>query len=173
MNESLNRITASGFVGVSHSGGTAVDGTWHYIIHDPTWKGHVAQGNYEDGYVDLVGSNMPRGFVTVDDHKGLNWDDDKQAYTYKGKPVDYSNVYVIDGKIGVFTNKDGTDFYEGTVFGKNNEILMTTKDEDGHFYSYWASEVTDPSATMSTYRLAEYKKDLSVLDKSFLYSAKR
>lgn len=163
MGESLNKITASGFVGVSHSGGTAVDGTWHYIIHDPTWEGAVAQGNYEDGYVDLVGKNMPKGFVTADDNKGLIWDDDKQAYNYKGKPVDYSNVYVIDGKIGVFTNKDGSDFYEGTVFGKNNEILMTVKDDNGHFYSYWASAVTDPSATMSTYRLAEYKKDLSVL----------
>ena len=163
MGESLNKITASGFVGVSHSGGTAVDGTWHYIIHDPTWEGAVAQGNYKDGYVDLVGKNMPKGFVTADDNKGLIWDDDKQAYNYKGKPVDYSNVYVIDGKIGVFTNKDGSDFYEGTVFGKNNEILMTVKDDSGHFYSYWASAVTDPSATMSTYRLAEYKKDLSVL----------
>lgn len=163
MGESLNKITASGFVGVSHSGGTAVDGTWHYIIHDPTWEGAVAQGNYEDGYVDLVGKNMPKGFVTADDNKGLIWDDDKQAYNYKGKPVDYSNVYVIDGKIGVFTNKDGSDFYEGTVFGKNNEILMTVKDDNGHFYSYWASAVTDPSATMSTYRLVEYKKDLSVL----------
>lgn len=163
MGESLNKITASGFVGVSHSGGTAVDGTWHYIIHDPTWEGAVAQGNYEDGYVDLVGKNMPKGFVTADDNKGLIWDDDKQAYNYKGKPVDYSNVYVIDGKIGVFTNKDGSDFYEGTVFGKNNEIFMTVKDDNGHFYSYWASAVTDPSATMSTYRLAEYKKDLSVL----------
>ena len=106
---------------------------------------------------------MPKGFVTADDNKGLIWDDDKQAYNYKGKPVDYSNVYVIDGKIGVFTNKDGSDFYEGTVFGKNNEILMTVKDDNDHFYSYWASAVTDPSATMSTYRLAEYKKDLSVL----------
>ena len=91
MGESLNKITASGFVGVSHSGGTAVDGTWHYIIHDPTWEGAVAQGNYEDGYVDLVGKNMPKGFVTADDNKGLIWDDDKQAYNYKGKPVDYSN----------------------------------------------------------------------------------
>lgn len=163
MGESLNKITASGFVGVSYSGGTAVDGTWHYIIHDPTWEGAVAQGNYEDGYVDLVGKNMPKGFVTADDNKGLIWDDDKQAYNYKGKPVDYSNVYVIDGKIGVFTNKDGSDFYEGTVFGKNNEILMTVKDDNGHFYSYWASEVTDPSATMQSYRLAEYKKDLAVL----------
>lgn len=107
---------------------------------------------------------MPKGFVTADDpNTELNWDDTKQSYTYKGKPVDYSNVYVIDGKIGVFTNKDGSDFYKGTVFGKNNEILMTVKDADNHFYSYWASEVTDPSATMQSYRLVEYKKDLAAL----------
>lgn len=140
MGESLNRITASAFAGVSHSGGTAVDGTWNYIIHDPSWKGHVEEGRYEDGYVDLVGSTMPKGFVTVDDHKGLEWDDTKQGYTYKGEQVDYSNVYVINGKIGVFTNQKGTDFYKGTVFGSNNEILMTVKDDNGHFYSYWASE---------------------------------
>lgn len=40
---------------------------------------------------------------------------------------------------------------------------MTVKDADNNFYSYWASEVTDPSATMQSYRLAEYKKDLAVL----------
>lgn len=163
MGESLNRITASAFAGVSHSGGTKVLGNWDYIIHDPSWKGHVNEGRYEDGYVDLIGSTMPQGFVTADDHKGLEWDDTKQAYTYKGEQVDYSNVYVINGKIGVFTNQKGTDFYKGTVFGKNNEILMTVKDDNGHFYSYWASKVTDPSATMQSYRLAEYKKDLSVL----------
>lgn len=163
MGESLNRITASAFAGVSHSGGTEVAGHYDYIIHDSSWKGHVNERHYKDGYVDLIGSTMPKGFVTVDAHKGLKWDDTKQSYTYKGKPVDYSNVYVINGKIGVFTNQDGSDFYKGTVFGKNNEILMTVKDDNGHFYSYWASEVTDPSATMSTYRLAEYKKDLAVL----------
>lgn len=166
MGESLNRITASAFAGVSHGGGTAVDGTWDYIIQDSSWKGYVANGNFKDGYVDLIDKDngMPKGFVTADDpNTELNWDDTKQSYTYKGKPVDYSNVYVIDGKIGVFTNKDGSDFYKGTVFGKNNEILMTVKDADNHFYSYWASEVTDPSATMQSYRLVEYKKDLAAL----------
>ena len=166
MGESLNRITASAFAGVSHGGGTAVDGTWDYIIQDSSWKGYVANGNFKDGYVDLIDKDngMPKGFVTADDpNTELNWDDTKQSYTYKGKPVDYSNVYVIDGKIGVFTNKDGSDFYKGTVFGKNNEILMTVKDADNNFYSYWASEVTDPSATMQSYRLVEYKKDLAVL----------
>ena len=165
MGESLSRITASAFTGVSHSGGTAVVGDWNYIIQDSSWKDSdsVASGNYKDGYVDLIGpeGGMPKGFVTVGDK--LKWDDTKQAYTYNGKPVDYSNVYVIDGKIGVFTNQSGSDFYKGTVFGKNNEILMTVKDADNNFYSYWASEVTDPSATMQSYRLAEYKKDLAVL----------
>ena len=166
MGESLNKINASAFAGVSHGGGTAVDGTGDYIIQDSSWKGYVANGNFKDGYVDLIDKDngMPKGFVTADDpNTELNWDDTKQSYTYKGKPVDYSNVYVIDGKIGVFTNKDGSDFYKGTVFGKNNEILMTVKDADNNFYSYWASEVTDPSATMQSYRLVEYKKDLAVL----------
>lgn len=153
---------------LSHGGGTAVDGKWDYIIQDSSWKDKdsVASGNYKDGYVDLIDQvkGIPKGFVTADaSNTALKWDDTKQTYTYNGKQVDYSNVYVIDGKIGVFTNKDGSDFYKGTVFGKNNEILMTVKDADNHFYSYWASEVTDPSATMQSYRLVEYKKDLAAL----------
>lgn len=168
MGESLNKINASAFAGVSHGGGTAVDGKWDYIIQDSSWKDKdsVASGNYKDGYVDLIDQvkGIPKGFVTADaSNTALKWDDTKQTYTYNGKQVDYSNVYVIDGKIGVFTNKDGSDFYKGTVFGKNNEILMTVKDADNHFYSYWASEVTDPSATMQSYRLVEYKKDLAAL----------
>lgn len=109
---------------------------------------------------------MPKGFITAESNKGLVWDNNKQAYTYKGKAVDYSNVYVIEGKIGVFTNKEGTKVYTGTVYGKNNEILMTVKDKDNNFYSYWAAEVTDPSATMATYRVEEYKKNLAVLEEN-------
>ncbi|MDO4841914.1 MAG: YadA-like family protein [Phoenicibacter congonensis] len=79
--------------------------------------------------------------------------------------MDYSNMYVIDGKLGVFTNYDGSTVYTGTVYGKNNEILMTVKDGDS-FYSYWAASVTDPSATMATYRVADYKKDLATLEEN-------
>ena len=164
MGESLNSINASAYAGVSHSGGTKVAGTWNYIIEDSSWKDSVAPGNYKDGYVDLVDSKLPKGFKTAEDpNTELTWDDTKQCYTYKGNPVDYSNVYVIDGKIGVFTNKDGSKVYTGNVFGKNNEVLMTVKDANNKFYSYWASEVTDPSATMQSYRMADYEKDLSVL----------
>ncbi len=164
MGESLNSINASAYAGVSHSGGTEVAGTWNYIIEDSSWKDSVAPGNYKYGYVDLVDSKLPKGFKTAEDpNTELTWDDTKQCYTYKGNPVDYSNVYVIDGKIGVFTNKDGSKVYTGNVFGKNNEVLMTVKDANNKFYSYWASEVTDPSATMQSYRMADYEKDLSVL----------
>ena len=164
MGESLNSINASAYAGVSHSGGTQVAGTWNYIIEDSSWKDSVAPGNYKYGYVDLVDSKLPKGFKTAEDpNTELTWDDIKQCYTYKGNPVDYSNVYVIDGKIGVFTNKDGSKVYTGNVFGKNNEVLMTVKDANNKFYSYWASEVTDPSATMQSYRMADYEKDLSVL----------
>lgn len=163
MGDSLNKVTAGSFAGVSHSGGTEVAGSWNYIIHDPSWEDVVDAENYKDGYVDLIGDKMPKGFITADSQKGLVWDNNKQAYIYKGQAVDYSNVYVIDGHIGVFTDKGGNKVYTGTVYGKNNEILMTVKDKDNNFYSYWAAEVTDPSATMATYRVEEYNKNLAKL----------
>lgn len=43
---------------------------------------------------------------------------------------------------------------------------MTVKDANNNFYSYWAAEVTDPSATMATYRVEEYKKNLAVLEEN-------
>ena len=165
MGESLNKITAGSFAGVSHAGGTVVEGSWDYIIKDASWEGKVASSNYKDGYVNLYAgktATAPKGFVNTDS-KDLIWDDSRKAYFYKNQRVDYSNMYVINGKLGVFTNADSTKVYTGTVYGKNNEILMTVKDNDNNFYSYWAAEVTDPSATMATYRVEEYNKNLAKL----------
>lgn len=159
--DSLQKVTAGSYAGVSHGGGTEVAGSWNYIINDSSWENSDAE--YKDGYVDLIDNNMPRGFKTTD--SGLNWDEVKQTYTYKGKAVDYRNMYVIDGKLGVFTNYDGSEVYTGTVYGKNNEILMTVKD-NGKFYSYWAASVTDPSVTMETYPVSKYNSDLAVIDQN-------
>ena len=159
--DSLQKITAGSYAGVSHGGGTEVAGSWHYIINDSSWENSDAK--YKDGYVDLIGNKMPKGFITAG--SGLNWDEAKQTYTYKGKAVDYRNMYVIEGELGVFTNADGSEVYTGTVYGKNNEILMTVKD-NGKFYSYWAASVTDPSATMETYPVSKYNSDLAVIDKN-------
>ena len=165
MGDSLNKVTAGSFAGVSHAGGTEVAGSWDYIIKDASWEGEVASSNYKDGYVNLYAgetATAPKGFVNTDS-KDLIWDDSRQAYFYKNQRVDYSNMYVIKGKLGVFTNADGSEVYTGTVYGKNNEILMTVKDKDNNFYSYWAAKVTDPSATMATYRVEEYNKNLAKL----------
>ena len=162
--DSLQKITAGSYAGVSHGGGTEVAGSWNYIINDSSWENSGAE--YQNGYVDLKcekGEKMPKGFKTTD--SGLNWDEAKQTYTYQGKAVDYRNMYVIDGKLGVFTNADGSEVYTGTVYGKHNEILMTVKD-NGKFYSYWAASVTDPSATMETYPVSKYNSDLAVIDQN-------
>lgn len=161
--DSLQKVTAGSYAGVSHGGGTEVAGSWDYIINDASWEGHVNTGNYKDGYVDLIDNKMPKGFKTTG--SGLEWDEVKQTYTYQGKAVDYRNMYVIDSKLGVFTNFDGSEVYTGTVYGKHNEILMTVKD-NGKFYSYWAASVTDPSATMETYPVSKYNSDLAVIDKN-------
>lgn len=159
--DSLQKITAGSYAGVSHGGGTEVAGSWNYIIKDSSWENSDAE--YQDGYVDLKGDNMPKGFRTTG--SGLEWDEAKQTYTYQGKAVDYRNMYVIEGELGVFTNAGGSEVYTGTVYGKNNEILMTVKD-NGKFYSYWAASVTDPSATMETYPVSKYNSDLAVIDKN-------
>lgn len=162
--DSLQKVTAGSYAGVSNSGGTEVVGSWNYIINDSSWENSGAE--YQNGYVDLKcekGEKMPKGFKTTD--SGLNWDEVKQTYTYQGKAVDYRNMYVIDGKLGVFTNADGSEVYTGTVYGKHNEILMTVKD-NGKFYSYWAASVTDPSVTMETYPVSKYNSDLAVIDKN-------
>lgn len=159
--DSLQKVTAGSYAGVSNSGGTEVAGSWNYIINDSSWENSGAE--YQNGYVDLIDNKMPKGFKTIGSE--LEWDEAKQTYTYQGKAVDYRNMYVIDGKLGVFTNYDGSEVYTGTVYGKHNEILMTVKD-NGKFYSYWAASVTDPSATMETYPVSKYNSDLAVIDKN-------
>ena len=168
--ESLNKVSASAFEGLSQAGGTQVPGNWDYIIYEPSWEGHTQANTanrayYKDGYADMynpsAGTNgNPRGFVSVGND--LVWNGTLNQYIYKGKAVDTSHLYVIGGKIGVFTSYDGSKVYEGTVYGANNEILMTAM-KDGKYYSYWAAPVTDPSATMGTYRVSDYNKDLDVL----------
>ena len=162
--ETLQQVNAGTYAGVSNSDGTEVNGKWNYIVKDSSWKGVVSNPNYRNGYADLISDGKPKGFVrTTDAGSKLAWNANLNAYTYNGKVVDYSNIYVIDGEIGVFTNASGSEVYTGTVFGKNNEVLMTVKKSDGKYYSYWGAEVNDAGATMDTYRVAEYQKDLNVL----------
>ena len=171
--ETLNQVTASAFEGLSQGGGTQVPGNWDYIIYDPSWEGHTQANTstrtyYKDGYADMYNrsasaTGSPLGFVTTTDaNTKLVWNGTLNQYTYNGHAVDTSHLYVIGGKLGVFTSYDGSEVYTGTVYGANNEILMTAM-KDGKYYSYWAAPVTAPNATMGTYRVSDYNKDLETL----------
>ncbi len=163
LNESLQKIDAGTYSGATNALGTEINPTWDYIIEDSSWKDSVIDKNYKDGYVNLTDLKGPKGFVTTEspDSK-LKWDEKLQSYTYDGQRVDYSNLYVIGGKTGVFTNKEGSEIYKGTVYGLHNEVL-TTVQKDGKLYSYWAAKVTDPKLTMETYRVSDYLSDLKTL----------
>lgn len=97
----------------------------------------------------------------------------KYTYTYDETNkywVREGYVLTVDKNGGKYTPLSQKDVradvaYTGTVYGKNNEILMTVKD-NGKFYSYWAASVTDPSATMETYPVSKYNSDLAVIDKN-------
>lgn len=163
----LNEVIAGAFAGVSNGGGTEIPGGWNYIIKDSSWN--VSGVEFQEGYADLKSDKLikpsPKGFVTVNSNGKLQWDSDQHVYTYNGEMVNYSNMYVIDGKLGVFTNYGGDKVYTGKVYGKHNEILMTVKDGD-KFYSYWGAKVTDPSATMATFPVSEYQENLNVIKKN-------
>lgn len=49
--DSLQKVTAGSYAGVSHGGGTEVAGSWNYIINDASWENSGAE--YQNGYVDL------------------------------------------------------------------------------------------------------------------------
>ena len=54
--------------------------------------------------------------------------------------------------------------YTGAVHGVNNEVLMTAIGEDGNYYTYWASEVYDPTATIGTMTVSAFNKRLSDIE---------
>lgn len=130
----LQEISLDTFVGVSQGGGTAVSDSYDYVILDNTNQWINAKP--DDGTVS-EGTH----FAEVTYNETLN------GYTYDGNLVPSTAVYVItkeDGTdvMGVFLTSDGK-VYEGTVYGKNNEILVTGGAGDD-LSSYWAGGNNDP-----------------------------
>ena len=98
-------------------------------------------GRYIEAGMDNFGDYFNTEDVEYNSQTGL--------YTFKGKDVDTENLYVIDGKVGVFTTTaNGDTVYTGDVYGRNNEILMTGVDSNDNLVSYWGAEIVDPNATI-------------------------
>lgn len=106
-----------------------------------------------------------------DDFKSVTLNSTTGLYEYKGQVVNPENVYVIQrndrygnktNQIGVFVVDD--QVYTGAVHGSNNEVLMTAIGTDGKYYTYWASEVYDPTATIGTMTVSTFNKRLSDIE---------
>ena len=128
----LRDVSAGTYVGTSNSGGTEtpIDGGYEYFIQD--------NGKWVDAH----------GAKTKGAHFKSLEPTENGTYKYNGQVVSIDNLYTVTKKgqaaVGVFVTSSG-NLYTGKVFGRNNEVLMTTKNKDT-IYSYWAAETEDPDS---------------------------
>ena len=146
----LQDITAGTFVGASSGGGTEVPSNYNYLIND------------NGKWVDAGNEKFKDYFKTV------TYDNTLGGYTYNNQLVDPQNVYFIDGQAGVFlvSGVNGEkEVYKGAVYGAYNEILVTGKDSNGNYYSYWGAERTDPNETIGDkLTVGQYNNTISWLN---------
>lgn len=116
----------------------------------------------------------------------LDYNSVSGKYRFKGKDVEYDNVYSVTfeevdpddetktknvTRHGVFLTQpkgSGSDpyanceVYTGPVYGRNNEILVTAFDQTANTWStVWGAGVTDPNATIGNMKLAHFNEILS------------
>ena len=157
--DSLEKIEVGYYAGVSNSAGVGTDGTWNYII-DPKMN-----GNFDD-YID---TNPTQATNVKDSGYWKEVTERAGSYYLGNQKVDSKNVYVIDGETGVFvTTPNGNEVYTGKVYGSHNEILMTGKDENGNYYSYWAAKSDDDNVSIgdSDLTLGDYRNNLQTLERN-------
>ena len=167
----LNDVTAGTYVGATNQGGTQTPDDWNYFIQDSNGK-YVDVSSYSDD------SGKHPEFVEAE----------KQAdgtYTVYGNVVSTDNLYVIgevtetkvDGgrfnpdtikrdvhyRLGAFVTSEG-EVYTGRVFGQTNEVLMTAKDENGEYYSYWAAPTDDPNAPITNMTMGQFNTAIKEID---------
>ena len=168
-NESLQKIEVGHYTGVSNSGGVGT-GTidWNYII-DPNGQGNVnefidikdaAPDQWDPSQGKYVKDVWKSGYLKEVELRG-------SSYYLKdtNQEVASQNVYIIGDKAGAFvTTKNGSEIYTGRVYGAHNEILMTGKDENGNYYTYWAGKVNDDDNVLlsdSNLTLGDYKENVN------------
>ena len=164
--ESLETVEVGHYTGVSNSEGVETGYDWNYII-DPVGNGNQSQ------YIDIKAA-IPEGKNNVWDSGYLKaveqiGDNYYLAGTNRTVKVDPDNIYIINNKAGVFVttpNKDSyteKDIYTGRVYGAHNEILMTSKDDNGQYYTYWAGKVNDDENVLlsdSNLTLGDYRDQI-------------
>ena len=136
---------------------TAVTSTSDFVLRKENGDYTNIRVNTEDGT-----------FVTLDSNNGLKYENNK--YYFKGEAVDNKNLYVLDyngqKKIGVFTL--GDKLYTGSVYGRNNEILMTGINSQNKLDSYWGTEIDDPEMSISQMTMGDLDERFDKIKKDIV-----
>lgn len=143
----LQDVSTGTYVGTSNGGGTGtpIDTSYEYFIQD--------NGKWVDASdKTTTGAHFESAKLV-----------ENGTYEYNGQVVSIDNLYTVTKggtpTVGVFVTSDG-NLYTGKVFGRNNEVLMTTKNKDTTqnkdiIYSYWAAETMDPDSKINNMTIGQ------------------
>ena len=137
----LDDVSGGTYVGATNSGNTTTPSSFNYMIKDDNGQ-----------YVDAGNTNFSTRFKAAT----LNADG---TYSYNGEVISNDNLYVVDNTVGVFLTSN-KNVYTGKVFGANNEVLVTTKGEDGTMYSYWGADTPDPNTKLADMTIGQFNQAL-------------
>ena len=145
----LDDVSGGTYVGATNSGSTSTPLSFNYMIKDDNGT-----------YIDAGGSNYRTHFAEADKNSD-------GTYSYNGEVLSNDNLYVISTEshgtttnhVGVFLTSSGK-VYTGKVFGANNEVLMTTKSDEGTMYSYWGADTPDPNTKLADMTIGQFNQAL-------------
>ena len=137
----LDDVSGGTYVGATNSGSTSTPSSFNYMIKDDNGT-----------YVDAGNTNFSKRFKAAT----KNTDG---TYSYKGEVIANDNLYVVNEQVGVFLTSSGK-VYTGKVFGANNEVLMTTKSDEGTMYSYWGADTPDPNTKLADMTIGQFNQAL-------------
>lgn len=137
----LDNVSGGTYVGATNSGSTSTPSSYNYMIKDDNGT-----------YVDAGNTNFSKRFKAAT----KNTDG---TYSYNGEVVANDNLYVVNEQVGVFLTSSGK-VYTGKVFGANNEVLMTTKSDEGTMYSYWGADTPDPNTKLADMTIGQFNQAL-------------
>ena len=137
----LDNVSGGTYVGATNSGSTSTPSSFNYMIKDDNGT-----------YVDAGNANFSKRFKAAT----KNTDG---TYSYNGEVIANDNLYVVNEQVGVFLTSSGK-VYTGKVFGANNEVLMTTKSDEGTMYSYWGADTPDPNTKLADMTIGQFNQAL-------------
>lgn len=137
----LDNVSGGTYVGATNSGSTSTPSSFSYMIKDDNGT-----------YVDAGNANFSKRFKAAT----KNTDG---TYSYNGEVIANDNLYVVNEQVGVFLTSSGK-VYTGKVFGANNEVLMTTKSDEGTMYSYWGADTPDPNTKLADMTIGQFNQAL-------------